>query len=188
MEASWRLIGRVYEQVASALVERLPSGDDSLPALLAEAKQHQTGWAVGWWHWTSEDILELASTELLACEPAGDQLGPSRRPAWLLNVLSGADAVERAVVVAGAAFPGMPDAAAGEAEQQQQQQHLAVARALKPLRCAHLGCTNAAGSSEADLPSRLCSACRQVRYCSAECAAAAWRKHRPACKLLQQQA
>lgn len=40
--------------------------------------------------------------------------------------------------------------------------------------CCHIGCTNLAGVSEAGLPTRLCSGCRQVRYCSSQCQKAAW--------------
>ena len=112
----------------------------------------------------------------------------SEPSAWLLDRQQRLKRLECAVAEAGAALPCKPGAAAAaaaaEAEQQQQQQ-LVVAQALKPLRCAHLGCTNAAGGSEAELPCRLCNGCRQVRYCSAECAKAAWRQHRPACKLMQ---
>lgn len=40
--------------------------------------------------------------------------------------------------------------------------------------CGHLGCTNLAGVSEAALPTLLCSGCRRVRYCSAQCQREAW--------------
>lgn len=42
--------------------------------------------------------------------------------------------------------------------------------------CSYLGCTNLQGVSEAALPTRLCSGCRRVRYCSDVCQRAAWSK------------
>lgn len=40
--------------------------------------------------------------------------------------------------------------------------------------CSYLGCTNISGTSEASLPTLLCSGCRRTRYCSAGCQKAAW--------------
>lgn len=40
--------------------------------------------------------------------------------------------------------------------------------------CSHWGCMNLTGSSDAALPTQLCSGCRRVRYCSAWCQRAAW--------------
>jgi hypothetical protein len=56
--------------------------------------------------------------------------------------------------------------------------------ALATRPCAHLGCTNMAGSSEAELKGLLCVGCMTVRYCCAQCARADWAQHKPACKLL----
>jgi hypothetical protein len=68
-------------------------------------------------------------------------------------------------------------------------QKLAVqqAHALGTLRCAHLGCTNLAGASEAQVKGKLCSGCRTVRFCSEACSQAAWRQHKAACKAIQQE-
>lgn len=50
--------------------------------------------------------------------------------------------------------------------------------------CCNWGCTNVSGFSEAALPTQLCSGCRRVRYCSAECQQAAWveGEHRIVCR------
>lgn len=188
-------------QVVAAQLSSLPPGQppaaaaDELAqaaAVLADAQAELPVEFVQLHHWASGDVVAAADAMLLQEPRSGKQVPLQDAAAVMharLSLLGQAAALlESGVDQAGPVLPGQTGAAAeGEAEQQQQQQ-LAMARALKPLRCAHLGCTNVAGSSEADLPSRLCSACRQVRYCSAECAAAAWRQHRPACKLLQQQA
>ena len=69
-----------------------------------------------------------------------------------------------------------------------QQLALEAAAALGTLRCAHLGCHNLAGASEAAAKRRKCAGCKAVRYCSEECSMADWRRHRPACRLLVAQA
>jgi hypothetical protein len=56
--------------------------------------------------------------------------------------------------------------------------------ALATRPCAHLGCTNMAGSSEAELKGLLCAGCMAVRYCGAQCARADWAQHKPACRLV----
>lgn len=40
--------------------------------------------------------------------------------------------------------------------------------------CCHVGCTNLDGISDMALPTKLCSRCRQTRYCSAKCQKADW--------------
>lgn len=40
--------------------------------------------------------------------------------------------------------------------------------------CCHLGCTNLGSSTEAALPTLLCSGCRRARYCSVKCQHGAW--------------
>ena len=57
-------------------------------------------------------------------------------------------------------------------------------RALATRSCASLACTNLAGDSETSVKGRRCAGCVTVRYCCTECAAADWRRHRPACRLL----
>lgn len=49
--------------------------------------------------------------------------------------------------------------------------------------CCNWACTNLDGFSEAALPTRLCSGCRRVRYCSEECQRTAWviGEHRYVC-------
>lgn len=51
--------------------------------------------------------------------------------------------------------------------------------------CCNLGCTNLEGFSEVALPTRLCSGCRQARYCSVECQKEAWKEggHSTVCNL-----
>ena len=56
--------------------------------------------------------------------------------------------------------------------------------ALATRPCAHLGCINMAGSSEAEPKGRRCAGCATVRYCSAQCAGQDWPRHKPACKLM----
>lgn len=56
-----------------------------------------------------------------------------------------------------------------------------LAAALELRACAHLGCTNLAGASEGRLRVRRCGGCGRVRFCSEECAAAAWAEHAPVC-------
>lgn len=56
-----------------------------------------------------------------------------------------------------------------------------VGAALEVRRCAHLGCTNLRRCCEERPPVRLCSGCRRARFCSPECAAAAWAQHRLVC-------
>lgn len=60
-----------------------------------------------------------------------------------------------------------------------------LAAALAMRRCAHLGCTNLWGCSEGRLPTRLCSGCRLVRYCSLDCAAAARGQHAAVCRRVE---
>ncbi len=56
-------------------------------------------------------------------------------------------------------------------------------------RCCHMGCTNLAGGSEAELPTKRCSGCSMARFCSEECSQAAWRAgHKQVCRLLASQA
>jgi hypothetical protein len=74
-----------------------------------------------------------------------------------------------------------------KAQIDQQQQALQQARALGSLCCAHLGCTNMAAASEAQVKGKLCSGCRTVRFCSDACSQAAWQQHKAACKLLQRE-
>ncbi|KAL4443376.1 hypothetical protein ABPG75_011113 [Micractinium tetrahymenae] len=50
-------------------------------------------------------------------------------------------------------------------------------------RCANMGCTNLAGASDTQLPTKRCSRCRLARYCSEVCSAADWRRHRDICRL-----
>ena len=73
-----------------------------------------------------------------------------------------------------------------------QQQGEEAAASLRPLavarRCCHMGCTNLAGSSEAELPTKQCSGCHVARFCSAECSRAAWRAHKQVCRQLAVQA
>ncbi|KAL4439788.1 hypothetical protein ABPG75_002789 [Micractinium tetrahymenae] len=57
-------------------------------------------------------------------------------------------------------------------------------RARASLRCANLACCQVDGPSEAALPSKRCSGCRLVRYCSAACSAADWPRHRRRCRLI----
>jgi hypothetical protein len=55
--------------------------------------------------------------------------------------------------------------------------------------CNNLGCLNLGGLSEAELvarPGSRCSRCKACYYCSRECQVAAWRLHKPICKLLQE--
>lgn len=40
--------------------------------------------------------------------------------------------------------------------------------------CSYLRCTEIGGTSEASLPTLLCSGCRRTRYCSVRCQKAAW--------------
>ena len=61
---------------------------------------------------------------------------------------------------------------------------LPTARVLALRACANPMCTNTAGSSEARLRGRRCSRCRVTRFCSTECAAAAWGLHRWVCGVL----
>ena len=51
-----------------------------------------------------------------------------------------------------------------------------------------MGCTNLAGGSEAELPTKRCSGCWVARFCSAECSKAAWRAHKQVCRQLAAQA
>lgn len=64
------------------------------------------------------------------------------------------------------------------------EQQLAMDAALSKLRCCNPACTNFAGSSEGQLPSKLCSGCRTVRFCCEACSRAHWPQHRRACKLV----
>ena len=51
--------------------------------------------------------------------------------------------------------------------QQQGEEAAASLRALAAARrCCHMGCTNLAGGSEAELPTKRCSGCRVARFCS----------------------
>ncbi len=59
--------------------------------------------------------------------------------------------------------------------------------ALGQRRCASLRCTNMAGASEAELPTRRCGGCGAVRYCSESCSREHWRAHRAACRRMQAQ-
>ncbi|KAL4444211.1 hypothetical protein ABPG75_011948 [Micractinium tetrahymenae] len=49
-------------------------------------------------------------------------------------------------------------------------------------RCANMGCTNLAGASDAELPTKRCSRCLLLRYCSPACQAADWQRHRACCQ------
>lgn len=40
--------------------------------------------------------------------------------------------------------------------------------------CCNAFCTNLTGASEASLPTKLCSGCRRVRYCSVQCQKSGW--------------
>jgi hypothetical protein len=76
---------------------------------------------------------------------------------------------------------GLRQAACGElkglkAEVDLRQLAVEQSRALGTLRCAHLGCTNLAGGSEAQLESKRCSGCKTERFCSDACSQAAWRQ------------
>lgn len=191
------LVGRLVEATAAQLAA-LPAGQ--LPAAAAAALAQaaaavadvRAGLPAELWelrHWSSEEVVAAAAAKLQQGAEGG---GQGQLPdvtavlhAQLLLLSQAAAQLESVVEQAGPALPQQRGlAAAAEAEQQQAQQ-LVVVRTLRLLRCAHLGCTNVAGGSEAELPCRLCTGCRQVRYCSAECAALAWRQHRPACKLVR---
>jgi hypothetical protein len=50
--------------------------------------------------------------------------------------------------------------------------------------CGNLRCANVAGTSEADLQIRKCASCHTLRYCSAACQRADWRRHKGGCRLL----
>lgn len=54
--------------------------------------------------------------------------------------------------------------------------------------CGNLSCPNLAGSSEAALNMLRCSGCRTICFCSRWCSKAAWRSHRPACRMLTERA
>jgi hypothetical protein len=76
-------------------------------------------------------------------------------------------------------------AASGAPSSQEQRRWLLqreTALATRP--CAHLGCTNMAGSSEAELKGLRCAGCATVRYCCIPCARADWPQHKPACRLM----
>lgn len=54
--------------------------------------------------------------------------------------------------------------------------------ALGQLQCANLRCPNVAGCSEAEQQGKRCARCGMVRYCSAACQRADWKRHKRACK------
>jgi len=74
------------------------------------------------------------------------------------------------------AFWALPQQAAAAA--------LELGQALGARSCANLRCPNLEGGA-AGLESRACAGCRCVRFCSQECACAAWRAwHRHSCAAL----
>ncbi|KAL4444275.1 hypothetical protein ABPG75_012012 [Micractinium tetrahymenae] len=49
-------------------------------------------------------------------------------------------------------------------------------------RCGNMGCINLEGASDAQLRTQRCGRCRLLRYCSAACSAADWRRHHACCR------
>lgn len=71
------------------------------------------------------------------------------------------------------------------AEQRAPAAEVEIAEALATRRCAHLGCTDVSGPSEASAPrGKKCSGCQRVRYCSKSCQKADWKAHKIACREL----
>ncbi|KAL4444240.1 hypothetical protein ABPG75_011977 [Micractinium tetrahymenae] len=68
------------------------------------------------------------------------------------------------------------------AQQQGEEAAASEAALAAARRCANMGCTNLAGASDAQLSTKRCSRCRHLRYCSAACSAADWRRHRAFCR------
>jgi hypothetical protein len=97
-----------------------------------------------------------------------------------------------AAAVSNAARDGLIDSTPPEAIVSQiQEQLLSVGRALTsfahPSACNNPACVTFSGPSDVSLVQRSsskCSSCRSARYCSKSCQSAAWKQHRPVCKVL----
>jgi hypothetical protein len=63
-----------------------------------------------------------------------------------------------------------------------------AARALVTCHCAHLGCTSATAYGLPDPKRKVCTGCRVVRYCGAECQKQDWPAHKAACRALATEA
>ena len=95
-----------------------------------------------------------------------------------------AEELAAAASAAAAAYPAV--LAAGAESDQQRAMHRASALAGR--NCANTRCSNLAGACEEAVRGRTCGGCHFVRYCDVACSKADWRRHKAACRALQQQA
>lgn len=112
-----------------------------------------------------------------SCAAAAEVEGlPAMQPAAVIGVA--AEALERLQSLA-AECQGQVEEHGLELEPRQALLHVELLRCSAG--CGHAGCTNCWGASEASFRGRRCGGCRRMRYCSEECAAVDWERHRPLC-------